>query len=51
LHDFQLAGTELAFLRDRAERGHPVGDFTARERQLLAELSRSRAAVSGPARP
>ena len=50
LHDFQLAGTELAFLRDRAERGHPVDDFTARERQLLAELSRSRAAVSSPAR-
>jgi protease PrsW len=50
LHDFQLAGTELAFLRDRAERGHPVGDFATRERQLLAELSRSRAAVSGQAR-
>jgi protease PrsW len=50
LHDFQLAGTELAFLRERAERGHPLGDFVARERQLLAELSRSRAAVSSPAR-
>jgi protease PrsW len=51
LHDFQLAGTELAFLRDRAERGYPLGAFAARERELLAGLSRSRAAVSGPARP
>jgi RsiW-degrading membrane proteinase PrsW (M82 family) len=50
LQDFQLAATELAFLRDRVERGHPVGDFAARERQLLAELSRSRAAVTSPAR-
>jgi len=50
LHDFQLAGTELAFLRERAERGHPLDDFVVRERQLLAELSRSRAAVSSPAR-
>jgi RsiW-degrading membrane proteinase PrsW (M82 family) len=48
LHEFQLAGTELAFLRDRVERGHPLADFAARERQLLAELSRSRAAVSRP---
>jgi protease PrsW len=50
LHDFQLAGTELAFLRNQAERGHDLADFAARERQLLAELSRSRAAVHNPAR-
>jgi RsiW-degrading membrane proteinase PrsW (M82 family) len=50
LHEFQLAATELSFLRDRVERGHPLGDFAARERQLLAALSRSRAAVSSPAR-
>jgi RsiW-degrading membrane proteinase PrsW (M82 family) len=50
LHEFQVASTELAFLRDRVERGHQVDDFATRERELLAELSRSRAAVSGPAR-
>ena len=50
LHDFQLAGTELAFLRNQAERGHDLADFAPRERQLLAELSRSRAAVRSPAR-
>jgi len=50
LRDFQLAGTELAFLRDRAERGHYLADFTERERLLLSELYRSRAAVSGSAR-
>jgi protease PrsW len=48
LQEFQLAGTELAFLRERAERGHYLADFAQRERQLLGELSRSRAAVSGP---
>jgi RsiW-degrading membrane proteinase PrsW (M82 family) len=50
LHDFQITGTELAFLRDRAERGHYLADFAERERQLLSELYRSRAAVSGSAR-
>lgn len=48
LHDFQVAATELAFLRDRVERGHRVDDFARRERVLLAELSRTRAQVSGP---
>jgi RsiW-degrading membrane proteinase PrsW (M82 family) len=48
LHDFQVAATELAFLRERAETGHPMRDFEGRERQLLAEVSRSRAAVSRP---
>jgi RsiW-degrading membrane proteinase PrsW (M82 family) len=50
LRDFQLAATELAFLRDQAEHGHHLDDFAGRERQLLAELSRSRAAVRNPAR-
>lgn len=48
LHNFQLAATELAFLRNQAERGHDLADFAARERRLLAELSRSRAAVHNP---
>lgn len=45
LRDFQHAATELAFLRDRLERGLDVPDFPARERELLAEVSRSRAAA------
>ena len=47
LRAFQLAATELAFLRDRAERGRADADFQQRERRLLAELARTRAAVAG----
>jgi protease PrsW len=50
LSDFQHAGTELAFLRDRVERGHRVDDFADRERDLLVQLSRARRAVTQPAR-
>ena len=49
LRDFQHAATELAFLRDRAHRGHAGPDFPAREREILAEVARTRAAVA-PAR-
>ncbi|MGZ4609140.1 MAG: PrsW family intramembrane metalloprotease [Actinomycetes bacterium] len=49
LRDFQHAATELAFLRDRVERGQHVDDFAARERALLAELARARRQVSHPA--
>lgn len=48
LRDFQQAATELAFLRDRLERGQEVADFPMRERELLALVSRARAAA-GPA--
>jgi len=48
LKDFQHAATELAFLRDRVERGHDVADFPSRERELLALVARSRAGA-GPA--
>jgi RsiW-degrading membrane proteinase PrsW (M82 family) len=46
LRDFQHAATELAFLRDRAARGHLVADFPRRERELLAEVARTRAAAA-----
>jgi RsiW-degrading membrane proteinase PrsW (M82 family) len=46
LRDFQHAATELAFLRDRVERGLPVQDFPRRERELLAEVARTRAAAA-----
>lgn len=39
------AATELAFLRDRLERGLAVPDFASRERELLGALARGRAAV------
>lgn len=42
LRDLQHAATELAFLRDRLERGLDVPDFPGRERALLDEISRSR---------
>jgi RsiW-degrading membrane proteinase PrsW (M82 family) len=45
LRDFQHAATELAFLRDRVERGLDVPDFPSRERELLAMVARSRAAT------
>jgi RsiW-degrading membrane proteinase PrsW (M82 family) len=52
LRDFQHAATELAFLRDRLERGHHVADFPRRERELLAEVARTRAgAQRADARP
>ena len=43
LRDFQHAATELAFLRDRLQRGLDVPDFPARERELLALVARARA--------
>jgi RsiW-degrading membrane proteinase PrsW (M82 family) len=46
LRDFQHAATELAFLRDRVERGYPVEDFLRRERELLDQVARTRAAVA-----
>jgi RsiW-degrading membrane proteinase PrsW (M82 family) len=46
LRDFQHAATELAFLRDRVERGYPVADFPRRERDLLAEVARTRTAAA-----
>jgi RsiW-degrading membrane proteinase PrsW (M82 family) len=49
LRDFQHTATELAFLRDRAERGLGIDDFATRERDLLADLARTRQAVSRPA--
>ena len=45
LHDFQLTATELAFLRDRLERGLDVPDFPGRERELLSRLARARFAT------
>ena len=45
LREFQHAATELAFLRDRVERGQHVADFPARERELLADLARTRTAA------
>ena len=42
---FGVGATELAFLRDRVERGHSVADFPRRERELLAEVARTRAAT------
>lgn len=48
LRKFQHAATELAFLRDRVERGQDVADFPARERELLAQVARTRA-DAGPA--
>jgi len=50
LRDFQHAATELAFLRDRVERGQDVADFPARERELLAKVARTRAAAQLAAR-
>jgi RsiW-degrading membrane proteinase PrsW (M82 family) len=49
LRRFQHAATELAFLRDRLERGHPVQDFPRRERDLLAEMARTRAMATSAA--
>ena len=48
---FQHAATELAFLRDRAERGTAHEDFVARERSLLAEVARTRAAIHDLGQP
>jgi len=48
LRHFQHSATELAFLRDRLDRGHEVPDFPRRERELLDEMSRSRSGVAGP---
>ena len=46
MRQFQLAATELAFLRERAERGHTGADFVERERHLLTRLARTRAALA-----
>ena len=51
LQAFQHAATELAFLRDRAERGGAHEDFLQRERSLLAEVARTRAAIAAPLAP
>jgi hypothetical protein len=48
LREFQHSATELAFLRDRVERGLDVPDFPARERDLLASIARARAVTQGP---
>ncbi len=47
LREFQHAATELAFLRDRLARGLEVPDFPARERELLAVVTRARTAAGG----
>jgi hypothetical protein len=39
---YQRAATELAFLRERAERHGPDREFAVREQALLALLARSR---------
>ncbi|MDQ1625696.1 MAG: protease PrsW [Actinomycetota bacterium] len=46
LRAFQHVATELAFLRDLAERGRAGYDFPQRERSLLIDLARTRAAVA-----
>jgi hypothetical protein len=46
MRDFQHAATELAFLRDRAERLGAAPDFATRERSLLAEVAQHRAALA-----
>jgi protease PrsW len=51
LPTFQHAATELAFLRDRAERGAAHEDFIQRERSLLTEVARTRAAIHDPGLP
>jgi RsiW-degrading membrane proteinase PrsW (M82 family) len=51
MSDYQRAATELAFLRERAERLGPERDFFAREHALLAMVARSRAAFTGTAQP
>lgn len=50
LQAFQHAATEVAFLRDRAERGAGHEDFIQRERSLLAEAARTRVAIAKPDR-
>ena len=45
MRDFQDAATELAFLRDRLERGVEVPDFVTRERALLGQVTRTRGDV------
>jgi protease PrsW len=45
LREFQHGATELAFLRDRVERGLDVPDFPSRERDLLAAIARARSAA------
>jgi RsiW-degrading membrane proteinase PrsW (M82 family) len=44
---YQRAATELAFLRERAERHGPDRDFALREQALLAMLARSRQTFAG----
>lgn len=46
--EYEVSATSLAFLRHRAGRGLAVGDFTARERELLDRLW-ARKELAGPA--
>ena len=48
LRQFQQAATELAFLRDRLERGLHVPDFALRERELLQDVASARTAALSP---
>jgi RsiW-degrading membrane proteinase PrsW (M82 family) len=48
LHRYQLAATELAFLRDQLVRGFAVPDAPRRERELLADLRAQRARIPDP---
>jgi protease PrsW len=48
LHRYQLAATELAFLRDQRLKGFDVPDAERREQLLLAELRQQRAAIPDP---
>jgi len=48
LHRYQLAATELAFLRDQRLKGFVAPDAEHREQVLLADLGRERAAIPDP---
>ncbi|HEV7755183.1 MAG TPA: PrsW family intramembrane metalloprotease [Mycobacteriales bacterium] len=42
IHEYQFSATKLAMLRERQVRGHVDPDFGARERDLLAAVTRAR---------
>jgi hypothetical protein len=42
MQEYQFSATKLAMLRERQLRGHVDPDFVARERELLAALTRAR---------
>jgi RsiW-degrading membrane proteinase PrsW (M82 family) len=48
LHRYQLAATELAFLRDHVVKGYRIRDAQGREHALLTELRAQRAAIPDP---